>query len=54
MKGEDLVIRWFWIILTVVVILLLVHPRSQAPDVIGALSNEITRNVKTLQGNAPS
>lgn len=49
----DLVARWFWIILVVVVILLLVHPRSQAVTVIKALSNEITTNVKTLQGNAP-
>ena len=47
----DLVTRWFWIILIAVVILLLVHPRSRAPHVIGALSNEVTSNIKALQGN---
>lgn len=45
--------RWFWIILTIVIILLLVHPRSNAPGVIGALSNETINNVKALQGNSP-
>jgi len=49
----ELVTRWFWIILIVVVVLLLVHPRSKAKEVIGALSNEVTTNIKTLQGNAP-
>ena len=49
----ELVQRWFWIILIIVVILLVVHPRSNAVPVVGALSNEITANVKTLQGNAP-
>jgi len=43
--------NWLWLILTVVVILLLVHPRSNAPGVIGALSNEATSNIKSLQGN---
>lgn len=47
----ELVIRWFWIILVIAVILLMVHPRSQAPHVIGALSNEATANIKALQGN---
>ena len=49
----ELVTRWFWIILIIVVILLVVHPRSNAQSVIGALSNEATANIKTLQGNAP-
>lgn len=45
--------RWFWIILIIVVILLVVHPRSNSVGVIGALSNETTSNIKALQGNAP-
>lgn len=48
----ELVNRWIWIILVIVVILLVVHPRSNAPGVIGALSNETVNNVKALQGNA--
>jgi hypothetical protein len=49
----ELVTRWFWIILVIVVILLVVHPRSNAKNVIGALSNEASNNIKVLQGNAP-
>jgi hypothetical protein len=48
----ELVSRWLWIILVIVIILLVVHPKSKAKDVIGALSNQVTNNVKTLQGNA--
>jgi len=51
---EELVQRWLWIILTIVVVLLLVHPRSNAPNVIKALSNDTTQNIKVLQGNAAS
>lgn len=47
----EIISRWLWIILVVVVILLVVHPRSKAVPVIGALSNEVTSNVKSLQGN---
>ena len=47
----DLVTRWLWIIAIVVVILLVVHPRSNAQSVVGALSNEATANIKALQGN---
>lgn len=49
----ELVNRWIWIILIIVVILLVVHPRSNAPGVIGALSNESVSNIKALQGNSP-
>ena len=47
----EVVTRYFWIVLVIVVILLLVHPNSNAPHVIGALSNEVTSNIKSLQGN---
>lgn len=47
----DLITRYIWIVVLVGVILLLVNPRSQAPNIIGALSNESVRNVKALQGN---
>jgi hypothetical protein len=50
----DLVSKWLWIVLTVVVILLLVHPNSAATDVISKLSNESLANIKALQGNAPT
>ena len=49
----DLVVRWLWIILAIAVILLLVHPKSNAKNVIGALSNQTTENIKALQGNSP-
>ena len=47
----ELVTRWLWIILAVVVVLLLVHPRSKATTVIGALSEQTKQNVMALQGN---
>lgn len=47
----DALTRWIWIIVIVGVVLLMVHPRSAAPHVIGALSNESTANIKALQGN---
>lgn len=50
----ELVNRWLWIVLTIVVIILLVHPNSNAGNVIGALGNEAVANIKGLQGNAPS
>jgi hypothetical protein len=49
----EIVNRWLWIILTVVVILLLVHPNGNAKNVIQSLSNESLGNIKALQGNAP-
>lgn len=48
----DAVSQYIWIVVTVGVILLLVHPRSQAQGVIGSLSNEAVNNVKALQGSA--
>jgi hypothetical protein len=50
----DIVSKWLWIVLTVVVILLLVHPNSNAEHVIGSISNESLANIKALQGNAPT
>lgn len=50
---SDVVTQWIWIVVTVGVILLLVHPNSQAGNVIGALSNQTIGNVKALQGSAP-
>lgn len=49
---SDVVTQWIWIVVTVGIILLLVHPNSQAPAVIGALSNQVSGNVVALQGNA--
>jgi hypothetical protein len=46
----DLVTQWIWIIVVVGVVVLLVHPKSQASNVIGSLSNEATANIKALQG----
>lgn len=50
----NLVTRWLWIIAIVVVILLVVHPKSNANEVVQALSNQSTANIKALQGNMPS
>ena len=47
----EIVNRWIWIVIVVGVVLLLVHPRSNAVHVIGALSNETSSNIKSLQGN---
>ena len=47
----EIVSRWIWIVLVVGIILLMVHPRSNAPHVIGALSKETGDNSKSLQGN---
>lgn len=50
---SDVVTQWIWIVVTVGVILLLVHPASQSKGVIEALSNQSVNNIKALQGSAP-
>jgi hypothetical protein len=44
--------KWIWIVVIAGIILLLVHPKSQAQTVIGALSNQSINNIKALQGEA--
>jgi hypothetical protein len=46
--------RWIGIVAIVGIILLMVHPRSKAKNVIMALTNESIGNIKALQANAPS
>ena len=47
----DAISQYIWIVVVVGVILLVVHPKSQAVPVIGSLSNEATANIKALQGS---
>jgi len=49
----DIVVRWFWIVLIIVLVVMIVNMRSKARDVIEALSNQSVANIKALQGNAP-
>ncbi len=48
----EVVNRWLWIVLTVVVVLLLVHPNSNSKNVIESLSNQSLNGIQALQGNA--
>ena len=52
-SGANAVEKWIWIVVVIAIVLLLVNPKSQAKQVIGALSNQSINNVKALQGNAP-
>ena len=48
----EIVSKYLWLVLVVVLIILIVHPNSNASGVIGALANQTVNNTKALQGNA--